>query len=159
MKFSFGALTFDMDPSWDPEEGDSSDIDSTRTYSTEPKQPNSQAPDWTDVPMNTDIAEKCTQVECGVADMISQNSDSAYLVGLITPYHLLSPVPSVRAASLVKAIRRKARMLMAMSDMQAAEWCVENGVMFLSHLETLHRKFQEWSELSSDLRDYEAGVE
>ena len=99
MKFSFGALildAFDMDPSRDPEEGDSSDIDSTRTYSTEPKQPNSPAPDWTDMPMNT---------------------------------------------------------------MQDTEWCVENGVMFLSHLETLHHKLQEWTELSSDLRDYETGVE
>ena len=37
MKFSFGALTFDMDPSWDPEEGDSSDIDRTRTDSTQLK--------------------------------------------------------------------------------------------------------------------------
>jgi len=162
MVFSFGALilgAFDMDPSSDPEDDDSSDIESTRTDSTEPKQPNSPAPDWSDVPMNTDIAEKCTQVECGVADMISQNGDSVFLVGLITSHHLLSPVPSVRAASLVEAIRRKVIMLMAMSDKQAGEWCVHNGVMFLSHLETLDRESQEWVELSSDLRDYEAGVE
>jgi hypothetical protein len=148
-----------MDPSWDPDMGDSSDNDSTRTYSTEPKQPTSPDPEWTDVPINTDIAEKHLQVECGIADMISRHSDSAFVVGLMTPHHLLSPVPSVRAASLAEAIRRKTRMLMEMSDMQAGEWCVENGVLLGTHLECLHRKLHEWSELSSDLRDYEAGVE